>query len=245
MGSLISDLQALQETELKLASIRRRRASKERQVDVQTRRIEKTDSRLDQLRRLLTQQKLALEAIQLEVNTREDSIAKHRTALTKARTNKEYANVLAAMNTEKADNAKFENKALELMEAVQQIEGQIEEIEAEKEKYQQQLKTAEAKLAEFDEQYREEREALQSVRDERASAVDAPVLNTFDRVAARHDSEAMAKVECSNPKRQEYCCSGCNMNLTLELVNALFTRDEIQTCDSCGRILYAEQVAAK
>jgi predicted nucleic acid-binding Zn-ribbon protein len=43
-----------------------------------------------------------------------------------------------------------------------------------------------------------------------------------------------------HPKRDEYLCSGCNMKVTLEVINALQTRDELQTCKVCGRILYWE-----
>ena len=36
-------------------------------------------------------------------------------------------------------------------------------------------------------------------------------------------------------------CDGCNMSLAAERANALLTRDDVITCDSCGRILYIEK----
>ncbi len=35
-------------------------------------------------------------------------------------------------------------------------------------------------------------------------------------------------------------CGGCNMKVALEIINALQSRDEIQTCSACGRLLYLE-----
>jgi predicted nucleic acid-binding Zn-ribbon protein len=64
------------------------------------------------------------------------------------------------------------------------------------------------------------------------------VRETFHRVAERHEGEALAAVEVVNAKRNEYCCGGCNMSVTLQTVLAMRTLDQLQTCGSCGRILY-------
>ena len=54
----------------------------------------------------------------------------------------------------------------------------------------------------------------------------------------------MAAVSRLRPKRDDYTCEGCNMGVTLEIVNSLQTRDEIQLCGVCRRILYLETSAA-
>ena len=50
----------------------------------------------------------------------------------------------------------------------------------------------------------------------------------------------MAPVTKLHPKREEYACTGCNLNVTLEVVNVLHKGDELQLCSSCGRVLYLE-----
>ena len=58
-------------------------------------------------------------------------------------------------------------------------------------------------------------------------------------IAEHHDSEAMAQIVKPNDKREEFICSGCQMSIPLENVNALMnSSNEIQTCHVCGRILY-------
>ena len=51
----------------------------------------------------------------------------------------------------------------------------------------------------------------------------------------------MAALQRIHPRRDDYVCSGCNITVSLEVVNALHSRDEIQACKSCGRILFIDR----
>ena len=87
-------------------------------------------------------------------------------------------------------------------------------------------------------------EDLNAKRAEAAKDVPAPALAVFDRIAGNYDGDAMAAIEIQGAKPpHEYICGGCYMSLNAEHVNALRTRDEIRTCDNCGRILYLEPQA--
>ncbi len=245
MGQVLEALHRLQEVELELAELRRDRSVKVRRVESLNRQVRKADERIQQSQLSVRQRQIRLDALQLDVSAREDSVSKHRQALNKAKTNKEYAAILAAMNTEKADNAKYETEILQLMEEVQSQTAEMEEIEAERAKLQEGVAKAEENLRKFDEANKNQADALQSRRDECAEHLEPTTLNTFTRVAEHHDGEAMVPVSKLHPKRDEFMCSGCNIKMTLEIVNALQTRDEIQMCESCGRILYLETQAAR
>jgi predicted nucleic acid-binding Zn-ribbon protein len=65
----------------------------------------------------------------------------------------------------------------------------------------------------------------------------------FERACERHDGEALALIQKAHPKRAEYTCTGCHMSVTLETINALQTKDEVQLCQHCQRILYLEAPA--
>ena len=54
----------------------------------------------------------------------------------------------------------------------------------------------------------------------------------------------LAVVVQVHPKRLEFSCGGCHMSVPLELVNALKSREDIQCCNVCGRILYVQEEAA-
>jgi predicted nucleic acid-binding Zn-ribbon protein len=101
---------------------------------------------------------------------------------------------------------------------------------------------------EHDELQRETESKVQQLQAERAEAAEGvppTVLQTFERVSERYDGEAMAMVVRTNPRREEFICQGCNMTVTLEKVNALITRDEVQQCQTCGRLLFLEQAATR
>ncbi len=242
--TLLAALHRLQEVEVKLASIRGKREVKARRVAVRERKVNGVTERLEELERGIRDRQMRLDALSLDAAAREDAVQKHREALNKAKTNKEYAGILAAMNTEKADTARIENGVFALMEEVQARKNAFAETEAERLKLFDELGGAEQTLRQFDAEQRDERTRLEAARTEFAESLPPGALTTFSRVAARHDGEAMASVIKLHPKRDEYGCSGCNITVSLEIVNILSSRDEIRQCGSCGRILYIESAVA-
>ncbi len=240
MGDTLDELHRLQTVELKLAVARRTRQAKQHRVDVCRRRVTQTEQQLKEDQRTGRERQVRLDALALEVAAREESINKHRQALAKARTNKEYAAILTAMNTEKADNTKIENTMLEVMEEIQSFKDRTAKIEAEKAGQLEDVGAAEAALQTFDDETKQKNEELLSVRDECAAGIAPTTLATFHRAAQRHDAEAMASIQRVHPKRDGYVCSGCNMTVSLEVVNILQTHGEIQLCGACQRILFLE-----
>jgi len=240
MGQTLEALHNLQVIELQLAELRRDRESRERRVQFHHRQVEKTEAKLQQSKTLILARQKQLDVLQIDVTAREEVVNRHRQGLNKAKTNKEYANILTAMNTEKADNAKLENDILKLMDEVQTLTDGAAAIEAEKAKILEDEARAEAELRAYDDSTKKQRNALQSKRDTCAEDIEPTTLSTFTRMAEHHDGEAMATIEKMHPKRDEYLCSGCNLKVALEVVNALQTHDEIQVCKVCGRILYLE-----
>ncbi len=240
MGQTLEALHRLQVVELQLAEVRRDREGRAQRVETHQRLIKKIDERLQQHRQVIRERQIKLDTLQLETASREDAVSRHRQALNKAKTNKEYAAILTAMNTEKADTAKQEAEVIKLMDEVQSLKDESAKIEAEKAKALEDLARVEKTLNDFDETSTSHRNDLQAQRDALAATIDPVILGTFNRVAEHHDGQAMAPIGKMHPKREEYLCSGCNMKVTLEVINALQTRDELQICRVCGRILFWE-----
>lgn len=245
MGEILEELHKLQIVELKLAEIRQTHDDKARRVERFRRRVEQAEDQAQQHARTVRDRQMRIDALSLDIAAREEQVNKHRIALTKAKTNKEYAAILTAMNTEKADTSKVETEALQLMEEMQSLQATGEAIEAEKEKHAGDTETAQKAIDAFNQETEEARTELESKRDAHAEKIPRAIYDTFSRVAQRNDGDAMASVEKMNPKRDDYICGGCNMSITLEVVNALQTRDEIQLCGQCGRILYVAAAMVK
>ncbi len=240
MGQTLEALHRLQVLELQLAEIRREAKAKALRVEHHQRLVRRTETKLREQQAAIQERQVRLDAIQLDVSVREEAIDKHRQALNKARTNKEYAAILAAMNTEKADVSKLESQIIELMDEVQAVKDEAAKSEAERAKLAQNVARAEEFVLNYDLESRSQRNGLQDQKNQCAETLEKVILATFDRVAQHHDGEAMVPVVKVHPKRDEYVCSGCNLTLTLEVINVLRSRDEIQLCPACGRILFVE-----
>ena len=240
MGQVLTALHRLQAVELQLAEIRREHEAKARRVAYYQRLVHEAEEKLAKQRTAVQQRQVRLDVLQLDVTSREESINKHRQALNRAKTNKDYAAILTAMNTEKADVAKIETEVLQLMEEIQTLKDEAVNFEEERAKVMENVARAEASLREFDAKVQPQRIDLDAQRDECAQHLEPTTLAAFTRVAEHHDGQAMVSIARLHPKRDEYVCLGCNLKITLEVVNALQTRDDIQICKACGRILYLE-----
>ena len=245
MGEMLDDLRKLQDVEIQLAEIRRNREAKERRLASRVKLVRRIEEAIQQDQRAIREQQVRLDALQLDVATREESIASHRQGLNKAKTNKEYAAILAAMNTEKADNTKVETAMLELSKQIDAANAELAEKEVQKLKLEEDVTKAERALKQYDQGLDAERTRLEAEHEEIAKHIPATALDSFRRSAVRHDGEAMAPVVKPRPKMEEYCCDGCNMKVTLEVVSALQSRADIVLCGSCARVLYMEQTAAR
>ena len=237
MGKTLDALRHLQNVERKLSDLRRETEAKRRRVQACKRQAHQGAQESEVKHNEIRRHEAEIHTVELEINSREEIIQKHRVALNQAKTNKEYAAILSTINTEKADSSKLESRVLELMAAKDALQGSYDQVAAESEKTRERQVQAEAKLAAYLEGTREECQSLAQERDRASAALPSTVVNAFDRAAERLGGEALATVARVNPKRDEYVCGGCNMAITLEMVNSLRTRDELVQCNTCGRIL--------
>jgi uncharacterized protein len=240
MGATLDALHALQEIERKIATIRAKTDAKRRQVKVQNRALQKQDLLAEEKKLVSRDLQMELDRVELDIKTREEAIDKHREALNRAKTNKEYAAILTAINTEKADNTKLESRDLELMASIESVRDEVAEIDAEREKILERIAKADQALQATIDASANDLSALQKEHDTIAEGLVPSVLSIFRRIADRHDGEAMAEVMVINQKRNEYACGGCNIAMTLEQVIDCKQRDDIVLCGTCGRMLYLE-----
>ena len=241
MGQVLAGLLRLQSVETQRAQVRRRLRSRQRAVQVQEREIEQLQQAESDLREQIVQKRKEADGLELELKSREEDVSRLRVALNNARTNKEYAGILTQINTIKADNSKLEEAALKAMQEVESLNEQAEQahqrVENETKRLEQVRESSQAELDRLQEMLRE----LDAKRAEAAESIPPEALATFDRIAETYDGEAMARIEVHGKKPpHSYVCGGCFMSLSAEHANALQTRDEIRTCDNCGRILYLE-----
>jgi len=241
MGKTLEALLRVQAVEGDLAHVKRKLRARQNAVGAQQRRIAQLRADWEAMHALSLERRKEADRLELELKDREEKVAKFRAALNTAKTNKEYASILTQINTFKADNAKEEEGALKILQEVDAIQTQAneiqKEIDAEEQRLQSITQSNQEEITKLDGMLAD----LTSKRNEAAKDVPPAAMAVFDRLVVSHDGDAMAIVEVHGKKPPfDYICGGCFMSLNAEHANALRSRDEIRTCDNCGRILYMD-----
>jgi predicted nucleic acid-binding Zn-ribbon protein len=241
MGPVITALEGLQAIERDLSQVRRRKKARLRAVKAQEARIAKHRQERESLQNSSIERRKQADEFELSLRENEEHIAKLRVNLNAAKTNKEYAALLTQINTQKADNAKFEEQALKILGEVDGLKTQIEDADKQIAQEEEKLGEINANSAEEIQKLEAMLSDLQTKRDAAAEQLPDTVLAMFDRLSQQYDGEALAKIEVNGRRPPyTYTCGGCFMSLNAEHANALRTRDEVRQCDNCQRILYID-----
>jgi uncharacterized protein len=169
--------------------------------------------------------------LELDVGTRQQSIARLRTQQYETRKNDEFQAIGHEIQRYEKEIAAIEDQELELMDQADKLKSEVSVEEkktgAAKESITRQLhdldeksKTLEARLEEL----KKERETL-------AGTIDEDLLDRFDRLFASKGDAAVVALEHD-------VCTGCHMKVTTATANLVKAGKEIVSCEQCGRILY-------
>ena len=176
--------------------------------------------------------------LDLDVKSRGEHIEKLRAAQQNAHNNKEYQALLTQINTEKIDKGKAEDEQLKVMEQAEKVAAEVKTLESQIDETSKQHEQTKAELGGKLAELQAEIDRLRPDRDAAAAEVPPKPRDIFERMAEKYEGEAMAAIARPNPRREEYICTSCNMDLVLDIYNRLHTRDDLVFCPSCKRILY-------
>ncbi len=241
MGPTNVALVKLFEADQALRSAQSRYDAAARGVRVQERRVTDLRNRLEELQRRQQEAQARANTLELDLKARDAHIEKLRTQQQNSRNNREYQAILLEINTQKIDRGKVEDAAIKAMEEVERNAAEIQnltnQLQTETAKLEQMRSEISGRLAEL----QAEIDRLIPDREEAAKAVPPSALAVFDRLAERYDGEALAALTRTHPRREEYACTACNMDVVTDIYNRLQTRDDIVLCPSCSRLLYIPQ----
>src|SRR5262245_26604597 len=118
MGPRLQALLAYQDIELQIVDIRRQLERKQRAVEAQRKKLESFRHSLEAEKAEVRKVQAHFDELDVDIKARSGHISKLREHLNTVKTNKEYAAILSQLNTEKADVSRIEQKAMEIMEQV-------------------------------------------------------------------------------------------------------------------------------
>lgn len=229
----------LADQQLRQAQARLEAATKN--VRVQQRRVADLTERLKLTQQQFKEIQAKASALETELKSRDAHIERLRQQQQQARNNKEYQSFLIEINTHKVDRGKIEDQTMAMLEQAEKLAGEVQALQTQLDTEQQKLATMQSEIGEKVASLQAEVESLKTPRDQAAAAVPPRALIEFDRMAERFDGEAMSAIAKPNPRREEYVCTACNMELVTDIYNRLHSRDEIIHCPSCRRLLFIPQ----
>ncbi len=237
MGPTLDGLQKLQSVENRLRAEKAKLTRCRRNVVIQENLIRSLQNALEAKKEEVLLTKVQFDRLELELKSKDDTIARLRASLNSAKTNKEYAAVLTQLNTTKADNSKIETQSLELLKDIETDEAECEDIQKQIDEQKDTLEQTRKESGVLADKYQGEIDNIQVEWDNIARTIPNDSLETFQRVADTYDGQAVAVIDQQEGKKGAYSCGGCFMGITAESVNLLMTKDDIIRCPNCARIL--------
>ncbi len=173
--------------------------------------------------------------LEQEDSSFEQKIGKYDEQKYNVRSNEEYDEITKAVDSLFEQVKKNEARLKEIEGILSGLDVEIEDLEN---KIADQEKEAEEKqnlLDELNEQYKQDEVALREKRNSEISALDESNRFLYENVNKMYKGEAAAIVRRGN-------CSGCYNSIPPQRVIEIRSAEKIFTCQSCGRILVAEEI---
>lgn len=169
--------------------------------------------------------------LELDVGTRQQSIARLRTQQYETRKNDEFQAIGHEIERYEKEITTIEDQELELMDQAEKIKV---EVGAEEKKASAAKESISRQLKDLDEKSKTLTDQLENLKKERtglAANIEEDLLDRFDRLFASKGDAAVVALEHD-------VCTGCHMKVTAATAMRVKAGKEIVSCEQCGRILY-------
>ena len=181
----------------------------------------------------LKKTQLAKNAKETDMQAKEELIKKHDGELYQIKNNKEYQALQQEIDSIKADVSLLEEDLINLFDEIEKAQARCEEekriFEEEKQRIEKEKQNIKAEEKALSERLNE----LGAKRDDFVKTIDQGILGQYERILENRGRVALARIN------GEFC-SECNIHLRPQTINEAKLKKKITCCESCARMLYAE-----
>ncbi|MFL2450491.1 MAG: zinc ribbon domain-containing protein [Verrucomicrobiales bacterium] len=174
---------------------------------------------------------IAMKNIELDIDTRKDSITKLKVQQMETKKNDEFAVMEHSINNYQSEIVKLEDSQLELMEKGESLSENLQQNKDNLAKDQKIVDSELLVIAERKKHFSQKIDDLSIDREKISLSVEPDLLDRYNRIFKSKKSDAVS--ELIND-----ICSGCHMKVTPSTALAVRAEKVVTTCDQCGRILY-------
>lgn len=182
----------------------------------------------------LKQLQVAKNEKEVEMQGKEEKIAKHDAELYQIKNNKEYEALQREIESIKADVSLLEEEIIVLFDQIESAQCKCAE---EKKAFEEEGRSDEREKEQIRAEDKLVSEKLAGLKGERkavAAGVDSEVAIRYERILESRGRIALAKVIGES-------CGGCNMHLRPQLINEAQLMKGMVFCENCARMLYGEE----
>ncbi len=162
----------------------------------------------------------------------QQKISKFREQSLSVKTNEQYKALMTEIEFAEKHIGECEEKILVGMESASALNAELQKAESELKAETAEIEREKAHVKSVTAEDEKRLAELNKQRDSIRSGVDSTMLSHFERIATKRKG---AIAEAYDEK-----CGACNVMLRPQKYNELLSGKGLATCDSCGRILYAD-----
>ena len=229
----IKKLVGLQKIDSEIYSLKSDLEEKPQKIEVLKQEFEQEKQKLNDLEENLKKIQLARKEKELELQTKEDEIAKNNSQLLQIKTNKEYTAKINEIESVKADKSQIEEQVLIYYDEADKVKietDQEKQVVAEKEKrYLADKKQIDDEISIL----KDSISRLEATRNSILPDINPNCLSRYEKLLGNKKGLAIVSVYSGS-------CGGCHMNLAPQVINVIKMSEELIECESCSRILYLE-----
>lgn len=231
MNPVLQQLVSLQKIDDQIAELKKGLASIPGQVESARSGLEEKTRQLNEAKEVIRSHQEDRKQLELDGQMENDHMAKIKVKLTAVKTNKEYAAILAEIDSVKEKVAKMEDRELELMETLEEKETALPAIEALVKEEEDQFSQYKKKKGTEFERTEKELESITVQREKVIVGLDPKWAKNYEKVAKWRNGSAVVLLVGK-------ICQGCHQQILPQMVIDIKTSEEVLQCQHCMRILY-------
>lgn len=182
----------------------------------------------------LQENEVAIKAVELDIETRKNTIGRLKTQQFETRKNEEFRAIGTEIERYQQEIDDLETNELELMEKSDVFRQSLTEA---KDKLSKSEESVDEELKAYDQRENEEKKRLSEVKALRDKAAaefdDEDLIELYDRLRKARGTKVVVSLSESGQ------CAGCHVKVTPATLIKVNADKEIVQCENCGRILYA------
>jgi predicted nucleic acid-binding Zn-ribbon protein len=169
--------------------------------------------------------------LELEAESRKESIDRYSLQQFQTRKNEEYRALAHEIDTCKQEIVKLEDQQLECMEEAEKVQKEAAQAAQDASTLKKDVEDQIAKLGLRQKNLIEQLAELENDRDKLAEAVEPSALARYERLTKHRGENVIVGIDHG-------VCGGCHMKLPTQIVVTCRGEDELMVCPNCARVLY-------